>query len=108
MSADTSKKRKTDGGGDSQGNNDVKMSQGGTVMAAILAEMKDLKSHCNSLQNEMNGMKDRCTYLENRCDSLQRSVQILSKESKWEYSVPPIPSTSHWHEFDEYYTEFAK
>ena len=77
-------------------------------MAAILAEMKDLKSHCNSLQNEMNGMKDRCTYLENRCDSLQRSVQILSKESKWEYSVPPIPSTSHWHEFDEYYTEFAK
>ena len=33
---------------------------------------------------------------------MQRSVQILSKESKWEYSAPPIP-LSHWRGFDEEY-----
>jgi len=103
MSADTTKKRKTDGG-DSQDDNDVKMSEGGTTMVAILAEMKDLKSRYTSLQNEMNGMKDKCTYLENRCDSLQRSVQILSKESKWEYSVPDLPER-YWSNFDEEYLE---
>ena len=97
MSADTTKKRKTDGGS-SHDDNDVEMSEGGTTMAAILAEMKNLKSRYTSLQNEMNGMKDKCTYLENRCDSLQRSVQILSKESKWEYAAPPIP-LSHWRGF---------
>jgi len=103
MSADTTKKRRVEGG-DSQGDNDVKISEGGTTMAAILAEMKDLKSQYTSLQNEMNGMKDKCTYLENRCDSLQRSVQILSKESKWKYSAPSIP-LSHWidQDFDEEY-----
>jgi len=105
MSADTTKKRKTDRG-DSQGDNDVKISEGGRTMAAVLAKINDLESRYTSLQNEMNGMKDKCTYLENRCDSLQRSVQILSKESKWEWSVPPIP-LSYWLDqgFDEYYID---
>jgi len=104
MSTDTTKKRKTDGS-DSQGDNDVKMSEGGTTMAAILAKLNDMETRYTSLQNSMDGMKDKCKYLENRCDSLQRSVQILSKESKWEWSVPPIPLASHWHEFDEEYLE---
>ena len=91
MSADTAKKRKT-GGGDSQGDNDVEMSEGGTTMAAILAEMKDLKSRYTSLQNEMNGMKHD---LEAKCRSLERGMDILVKENKWEYSAPDIP-TSHW------------
>ena len=103
MSADTTKKRKTDGG-DSQGDYDVEISDNGTTMAAVLAKINDMESRYTSLQNEMNGMKDKCTYLENRCDSLERSVMVLSKESKWEWSVPPI-SFSNWRDFDEDYLE---
>jgi len=69
-------------------------------------ELDITKRQCNFLQNEMNGMKDKCTYLETKCDSLERSVEILSKESTWEYSAPEIPE-SHWDnlEFDEEYIE---
>ena len=44
--------------------------------------------------------------LEARCESLERSVQILTKDAKWKYSAPAIP-TSHWIDrgFDEHYIE---
>ena len=83
---------------------------GGTTVGAILAEMK---SHMSRMQNEMDGMKSRlshmdelerkcqiqeenmdklesnCKWLKAECGSLERSMQILIKEQKWEYSAPP-------------------
>ena len=68
------------------------------------------------MQKEMDGMRDRLSRMdeletkyeqqEERCNSLQRSIQILSAENKWEYSAPPIPR-SHWTDqgFDEYYID---
>ena len=100
---------------------------GGTTMGAILAEMK---SHMSRMQNEMDGMKSRlshmdelerkcqiqeenmdklesnCKFLKAECGSLERSMQILIKEQKWEYSAPSIP-TFHWinNGFEEQYIE---
>ena len=75
---------------------------GGTTMAAILA---DMKNHMSRMQNEMDGMKvemndmkgrlSRMDELESKCKllkaeggSVERSMQILIKEQKWEYSAP--------------------
>ena len=107
----TTKKRKVDSDDES-----------GISLAAVLAEMQEMKSklsrmdelesRCISMQNEMDGMKGRlsrmdelekkcqqqeekCNILEDRCDSLQRSIEILNKESTWKYSAPSIPN-SHW------------
>ena len=109
-SNNTTKKRKVDS------------DESGISMAAVLAEMQEMKnklsrmdeleSRCINMQNEMDGMRSRSTImqneidsmkdrishidkLENKCDLLQRSIQILSKESTWEYSAPSIP-VSHW------------
>ena len=117
-SNDTTKKRKVDS------------DESGISLAAVLAEMQEMKSklsrmnelesRCINMQNEIDSMKkDRISrmgdmqttidnqqshidsleskgiHLEDRCDSLQRSVEILSKESTWEYSAPAIPN-SHW------------
>ena len=64
------------------------------------------------MQNEINNMKDRISHideLENKCGLLQRSIQILSKENKWEYSTCPKPD-SYWIErgFDEDYIDSMK
>ena len=101
----TTKKRKVDS------------DEGGISLAAVLAEMQEMKSklsrmdelesRCISMQHEMDGMrssstimqneinsmKDRISHideLENKCDLLQRSIQILSKESTWEEHSPPL------------------
>ena len=116
---ETTKKRKADdyqGGGDCESN--AATDKGGTTLAAILAEMKDMKSEMNDmkgrlsrmdeLENEVNDMKSRLSHLdeleakcqaqgqkiialEARCGCLERSTQILRKENKWKYSAPSSP-----------------
>ena len=84
-------------------------------MKSKLSRMDEMESRCISMQNEMDGMKSSLSridnmqttidnqqsyidsleskgiHLEDRCDSLQRSVEILSKESTWKYSAPSYP-----------------
>ena len=126
---ETAKKRKRDG----QAAGVEESGDGGGVagMEKILAGMKAqmammqnelddtrgrFESKTASMQNEMDEMKIRllhtdelerkCKYLEVRCESLERSVQMLRKDTNWEYSAPAIP-TSHWIDrgFDENYIE---
>ena len=88
---------------------------GQTTMDEILAEMKhirgqlsevdSMKLEINDMKLEMNDMRGRlsrmdelesnCKWLKAECGSLERSLQILIKEQKWEYSAPSIP-TFHW------------
>ena len=49
----------------------------------------------DDLEKKLDILEKKCTNLDTRCELLQRSVQILGKESNWEYSAPPIP-LSHW------------
>jgi len=96
-----------------------------STLSAILAEMKDMKcklSHMDELesksalmQNEIDSMKERVSHIDElerknevleaklhlASRTLKRSVKLLLKEIKWEYSAPPIPD-SHWleHGFD--------
>jgi len=124
-SNNTTKKRKVDSD---------EVDESGISLAAVLAEMQEMKSKLSrmgEMQNELNGMKSglsrmdymqitidnqqshidslerKCNILEDKCNSLQRSVEILSKESKWEYSAPSIPG-SHWTGlgFNEEYIEY--
>jgi len=123
---DSTKKRRvaTDNGGGGVDNNGIV--DDGTTMSTILAKLNDMQGELDrciaskdSMQKEMNTMQSRlshmdelekkcdtletkCTNLDTRCEALQRSVQILSKESTWEYSAPRIP-LSHWEGFDEEY-----
>ena len=115
---DGTKKRRiaTDNGGGGSGDNNGIVDDGIT-MSKILAKLNDMQSELDScissrdaMQKEMNTMQKRlshmdvlekkCTNLDTRCDSLQRSMQILSKESTWNWSVPSIP-LSHWRGFTE-------
>ena len=54
----------------------------------------------------MDKLESNCKFLKAECGSLERSMQILIKEQKWEYSAPSIP-TSHWinNGFEEQYIE---
>ena len=69
----------------------------GTTLASILAEMKDMKSEMNDMGrlSRMDELEKKCKSLEGKCNSLERSIQILIKEQKWEYSAPSIP-TGYW------------
>ena len=64
------------------------------------SEIDGMKGH----QSEMDELKEKNKFLEAKCCSLERSVKILTKEQKWEYSASNIPR-SHWEElgFDEDY-----
>ena len=112
-SSETTKKRKAvghQGGVECESN--AATGEGGTTLAAILAEMKDMKSEmkdmrgrlsrmdeleskCQIQEKNMDKLESKCKMLEVRCASLEGSVKILTKENKWEYSAPYIP-TSHW------------
>jgi len=76
-----------------------------TSLAAILAEMKDMKGRlsrmddlekkCQTQEENLDELERKCKSLEAKCYSLERSIQILIKEQKWEYSAPSIP-TGYW------------
>ena len=121
MSTDAFKKRRVEGGHDHQGGDSASAAtevDSGVTLAAIMAKMNEMETRNISMQNEMDsktatmqneiiGMKDRISKmneLEAKCESLERSVEILIDEQKWEYSAPNIPD-SHWEErgFDEGY-----
>lgn len=74
--------------------------------AMTVDEMRAMMVHVKTEhRREVESMKERlsrvdelerkCQYLEEKCASLQRSVEILKKESSWEYRGPYIP-LSHW------------
>ena len=98
MSKEDAKKRKReDGGADDRGSGGVDVEK---LMAEMNARMeRAMESRLGELQHELDEVKSRC-------ESLERSVQILAKDVKWEYSAPAIP-TSHWiaRGFDENYIE---
>ena len=109
MSSDATKKRRV-------GDDDHKIDSGdtaspmisesedrSTTLAAIMNRMDEMET---SKQNESDSMKSQISQLEDKNESLQdsmnsrissleRSVAILVKEQKWEYSAPDIPR-SHW------------
>ena len=74
----------------------------GTTLASILAEMKDMKSEMNGMKGRLSRMdelekkcqiqEENCQLLKAECGSLERSMQLLIKEQKWEYSAPSIPA----------------
>ena len=119
MSTETSKKRKIDGrsGEDGSGGGDVEVEK---ILAEMKAQMDAMQEEMHNTKsrskNELDEMKSRlvrvddlerkCHYLEARCGSLERSVQILVKDSNWEYSAPSVP-TSHWIDrgFDQDYID---
>lgn len=57
-------------------------------------------------QSHIDSLESKGIYLEDRCELLQRSIQMLSKESTWEYSAPSIHD-NYWIGlgFDEEYIE---
>ena len=70
------------------------------MMAEMKAQMERvMESRLGEMQNELDEVKSRC-------ESLERSVQILSKDVEWKYSAPAIPA-GHWIDrgFDEDYVE---
>ena len=99
-------------------------------MTHMQTKMNEMETHNISMQNEMtnmqyemeskaatrkheiDGMKHRLlemdelkkenTHLKARCLSLEKTVNVLIKEQKWEYSAPDI-SDSYWEERDEDY-----
>ena len=113
MSSDTAKKRKVAA-------EEYDCGSVHTAVAGVEDIIAEMKSHIAGMQNKMNEMEIRAISTQNeatllkkenkslktRCGSLERSMQILIKEQKWEYSAPDIP-TSHWHNphFDEEYIE---
>jgi len=62
------------------------------IIAQMRSEINDVKKMCQSRIDEM---ENKCQTLETKCSSLERSIGILTKESKWEYSAPDIPM-SYW------------
>ena len=86
-SSETTKKRKGDGHKEAD-------NEGGTTLAAILAEMKDMKGRlsrmdelerkCLIQEKSMDKLETKCQLVKAECDSLKRSLQILIKEQKWE------------------------
>ena len=83
-------------------------------LTSLQTKMNEMETNNISMQNEIDSTKSRLLqmneldkknkYLEARCSSLERSVKILVKEQKWEYSAPDIPD-SYWTNcgFDEGY-----
>ena len=118
MSRETAKKRKRDGRAGEEGGG------GGAIMEKMMAEVKaqmesrldamqgrlssmdELERRCQSLESSLSDTRVECQFLKARCESLERSVQILTKDTKWEYAAPSIPN-SHWiaRGFDENYIE---
>ena len=112
MSSDTAKKRKVaaeeyDCGSDNNTAVEAHMTRMQNEMNSMrerLSNVDKLESKAASMQNEIDDMKKENKFLKTKCSSLERSVSILVKEHKWEYSAPDIP-TSHWEErgYDEDY-----
>jgi len=80
-SADIAKKRKVERTDDTSQITAVDEGSVSDIIAQMRAEINDVKKMCQSL--------------ETKCSSLERSISILTKESKWEYSVPDI-HRSYW------------
>ena len=112
MSSETEKKRKRYGqDGQDGGSPAAEQGAGGgdtaapdTMMAEMRAMLGQTRLNMTQMQNEMDSMKslisctdENCRFLEARCGSLERTVQVLTKHQKWEYSAPSIPS-SYWTE----------
>jgi len=101
-SADTVKKRKVECPDDTA--QITAANEGGVydIIAQMRSEMNDLKN-----ANLMS--QSRIDELENKCSSLERSIRILSKEAKWEYSAPDIPM-SYWIDkgYDDDYSHSMK
>ena len=56
----------------------------------------DLQGQFNtSMQQEMVGIKNKCQFLKRSYGSLERSVQLMVKNQKWNYSASNIPD-NHW------------
>ncbi len=115
MNSEMEKKRKRDAHDGEGGSSSHAGAEGGGSSASAASIMSEMKAHMTRMQSEMNNMKGRlsrldvlesrtaelekrcrhygekCEYLNIRCGSLERAVQILAKEQKWEYSAPRIP-----------------
>ena len=79
----------------------------GLTLAAIMAKMNEMQNEVDSMKSrlsDMDKLEDKCKNLEDKCGSMERSMKILIKEQKWEYSAPDIPE-SYWRDkgFDEDY-----
>ncbi|KAL7537176.1 hypothetical protein ACHAXR_007645 [Thalassiosira sp. AJA248-18] len=64
--------------------------------------IKGRLSHVDQLEKSCQLLEDRSHLLEARSGSLERSLQVLIKHNKWEYSAPPI-TPNYWGGFDVHY-----
>ena len=122
MSFETKKKRKQEGR-EEDGLSAAGRGDGVTAANPTITEMKKTLScvilQMTKMREEMDGMKERLVrvdelearcktqeenfrLLEARCNSLERTVGVLTKDQEWKYLVSPIPS-SHWEGHNEDY-----
>jgi len=74
------------------------LAQNSTQMARMQNEMDSMKVQLKetaSIRGEVTVLEISCENLEERCCSLGRSVAVLLKSQKWEYSAPRIPQ-NYW------------
>ncbi|EJK60502.1 hypothetical protein THAOC_19130, partial [Thalassiosira oceanica] len=65
------------------------------LMAINITLQARLDGQAESQAQEVNGLREKCDVLESKCGSLERSIQVLTKDVSWSYSAPSIPR-SHW------------
>ncbi|EJK53423.1 hypothetical protein THAOC_27148, partial [Thalassiosira oceanica] len=69
-----------------------------------IREMEQMQTRIDGLLRRNSALEAENRALGNRCKSLERSIEVLSKDVDWKYSAPPI-SRGHWLErgFDDEY-----
>lgn len=80
---------------------------GPSVLRAQLEHIREMQIRIDGLLRRNSALEAENRALGNRCKSLERSIEVLSKDVDWKYSAPPI-SRGHWLERgfdDEYATE---
>ena len=89
-SADSTKKRKVECPDDTAQLTAADEGSMVDIIAQMRSEMNDMKSSHLLSKSRIDELENKCEVLETKCSSLERSIGILTKESKWEYSVSDI------------------
>mmetsp|Transcript_48462 Transcript_48462/g.58476 ORF Transcript_48462/g.58476 Transcript_48462/m.58476 type:complete len:407 (-) Transcript_48462:240-1460(-) len=108
MSSDDAKRRKLDGTGETElpSSFENMMTEMRTMIEQNCTQITRMQNEQKQPALQQIELENRCQYLEANCSSLERSLQVLAKDVKCQYSVPDIPM-NHWNErgYDEVYVD---